>query len=106
MGRGYAHLAEENVGKLFVVVLTGMNEDGLDLRMALLSWMSGAIFGRLGRAPTIFRIFRRWLTGYSKTGIEIQYSTGVLGIRQGLIAVRTKKVLVQCWRVRFPEKTP
>jgi hypothetical protein len=68
--------------------------------------MSGAIFGRLGRAPTIFRIFRRWLMGYSKIGFETKYSTGVLGIPQGLIAVRARKVLVQCWEVRFPEKTP
>jgi hypothetical protein len=33
--RGNAHLAEENVGQSFVVMLAGVNEDRLDLRMAL-----------------------------------------------------------------------
>jgi hypothetical protein len=32
---GNAHLAEENVGKGFIVVLAGMDEDGFDLRVAL-----------------------------------------------------------------------
>ena len=31
---GDAHLAEENVGKFFVVMLPGVHEDGLDFRMA------------------------------------------------------------------------
>jgi len=35
VGLGYAHLAEENVGELIVVVLTGVDEDGLNLRMTL-----------------------------------------------------------------------
>ena len=35
VGRGDAHLAEENVGKLFVIVLAGVNEDGLDFGMPL-----------------------------------------------------------------------
>jgi hypothetical protein len=35
VGPGDTHLAEENVGQGFVVVLAGMDEDRLDLRMAL-----------------------------------------------------------------------
>lgn len=35
MWSGDAHLAEENVGEGFVVVLAGMDKDGLNLRMAL-----------------------------------------------------------------------
>jgi hypothetical protein len=33
--RRNAHLAEKDVGKLFVVVLEGVNKDGFDFRMAL-----------------------------------------------------------------------
>lgn len=33
--RGDAHLSEENVGKSGVVVLAGVDEEGLNLRMAL-----------------------------------------------------------------------
>ena len=33
--RGNAHLPEENVGEGFVVVLAGVDEDGIDVRVAL-----------------------------------------------------------------------
>ena len=33
--RGNAHLAEENIGKGGVVVLAGVHQDGIDLRVAL-----------------------------------------------------------------------
>jgi len=42
-------------------MLAGVDKDRLNLRMALQLTHEGAIFGRLGRAPTIFRILRRWL---------------------------------------------
>src|SRR5258708_14267017 len=35
LGRGDAHLTEENVGERFIVVLAGMNEDRFDFWMAL-----------------------------------------------------------------------
>ena len=34
VGLGDAHLAEEHVGKFFVVMLAGVNEDGIDFGMA------------------------------------------------------------------------
>jgi len=48
VGRGYAHLFEEDIGKLFVIVLTSVDEDGLDFRVALHFAHQGAILGRLG----------------------------------------------------------
>src|SRR5260370_41796089 len=61
--------------------------------------MSGAIFGRFGRAPTIFRIFKRWLMERFVSGVRRQYSireTDVQGVR---IAIRAKKALPRCIRV-------
>jgi hypothetical protein len=48
VGGGNAHLAEENVGKSFVVVLAGVDEDGLDLGMALHFAHQGRDFRKIG----------------------------------------------------------
>ena len=106
MGRGDAHLAEENVGEFFVVVLAGVNEDGLNLRVTLHFVHERGDLRKVGAGADDIQDFKALAHQVFRTGFETQYSTGVLGIPQGLIAIRAKKVLVQCWEVRFPEKTP
>jgi hypothetical protein len=46
--RGDAHLLEEDVGEFFVVVLARVDEDGLDLGMALHFAHEGSDFGEVG----------------------------------------------------------
>jgi len=106
MGHGDAHLAEENVGKLFVVVLARVDEDGLNLRMTLHFVHERRDFRQVGAGADNIQDFQALAHEAFATGFETQYNTGVLGIPQDLIAVRARKVLVQCWEVRFPEKTP
>ena len=48
---GDAHLAKKNVGKRGVVVLAGVNENGLDLRMALHLAHERRDFGEIGTGP-------------------------------------------------------
>ena len=43
-----AHLSKENVGKGFVVMLAGVNEDGFNLRMALHLAHQGSDLGEIG----------------------------------------------------------
>ena len=55
-------MAEENVGKLFVIVLARLDGDRLDVAMALgISSISGTIWGRLGRRTDNVQVFRRGL---------------------------------------------
>ena len=106
LGHGDAHLAEENVGKLFVVMLAGVNEEGFNLRMTLHFVHERGDFREVGAGADDIQDFQTLAHEVFATGFETQYSTGVLGIPQGPIAIRAKKVLVQCWEVRFPGKTP
>jgi hypothetical protein len=48
LGRGDAHLAEENVGKRGIVVLAGVDEDGFNLRVALHFAHERSDFGEIG----------------------------------------------------------
>ena len=46
-----AHLAKENVGEGFVIVLAGVDEDGIDFRMALHFAHQRSDFGEIGTGP-------------------------------------------------------
>ncbi len=48
VGLGDAHLAEEDVGELFVIVLAGVNEDGVDFGMAAHFAEERSDFGEVG----------------------------------------------------------
>jgi hypothetical protein len=60
MGGRNAHLEEENVGQLFVVVLAGVDEDGFDFRMELHLAHEGRNFREVGA--------RRRYSGFSDVG--------------------------------------
>ncbi len=94
MGRGNTHLAEENVGKSFVVMLAGVNEDGLNFGMALHLTHERRDFREVGAGTDDIQDFEALAHGVFVFGFDSQYSTGGLGIPQGLIAIRAKKVLV------------
>jgi hypothetical protein len=87
-------------------MLAGVNEEGCNLRMTLHFVHERSDFREVGAGADDIQDFQALAHEVFATGCETQYSTGVLGIPQGLIAIRAKKVLVQCWEVRFPEKTP
>ena len=94
MGRGNVHLAEENVGKFFVVMLAGVNEDRLDFRMALHFTHERRDFRKIGPGTDDIQDSKALAHEVFVFSFESQYSTGVLGIRKGIIAVRARKVLV------------
>jgi hypothetical protein len=104
MGGGDAHLAEENVGKLFVVVLTRMDEDGVDFGMAVHFAHERRDFGEIGAGADDIQDFEALGHERFVLGFKAQYSIGKKGIQRGLLAIRAKKALVRCKGVRIPRK--
>ena len=58
MRRGDAHLAEENVRELLVIVLAGMEEDGLNLWMALHFPHKRSDFRKIGACSDYIKDFQ------------------------------------------------
>ena len=106
MRRRNTHLAEENVGELLVVMLAGVNEDGVDLRMALHFTHERRDFRKIGPGADDIRDFEALAHEVCVFGRQAQYSIGVLCFRRGLFAIRAKKVLVRCREVRFRGENP
>jgi len=101
MGRGNAHLLQENIGDLLVVVLASVNEDGLDFRVGLHFAHEWGDFGEVRRRPDNiedFQALAHWMFDFDG---KTEYTIRVLGIRNGVFAIRTKKALVRCKGVCF-----
>jgi len=104
MGRGNAHLLEENVGKIFVIVLAGVNQDGLDLRMALHLVHERRDFWEIGTRTDNIQYFEAGAHKIFVFYTQTQYSIRELTVRRGQFAVRAKKTLVRCKGVRISPK--
>jgi hypothetical protein len=104
VGCGNAHLTEENVGKFFVVVLAGMDEDGIDFGMALHLAHERRDFGKVRAGADDIQDFE--LLGHERFvfGCKAQYNIQKMGIQWGPRAIRTKKALVRCKDVRIQRK--
>jgi len=78
VGGWNTHLTEKNVGKRFIVVLAGMDENGINLRMALHLANERSNFGRLGRAPTMLMILRWRLIDSSRVMAKRSIAFGIM----------------------------
>ena len=87
-------------------MLAGVNEDGLNLRMALHFAHERRDFGEVGTGADDIQDFQALAHVAFVSGIKTQYSIREMCFWRGPFAVRAKKVLVQCREVRFPGKTP
>ncbi len=94
--RGNAHLAKENVGKGFVVVLAGMDEDRLDLGVALHFAHERRNFGEIGTGAYDVDDFQSAGHEFVKGVRESQYSIWVQTVQGARTTVRAKKALVRC----------
>ena len=70
VGRGNAHLAKENVGEFFVVVLAGVDEDGIDFGMALHLAHERRDFGEVGAGADDIQDFEA--LGHEVTRFRLQ----------------------------------
>src|SRR5579863_2694787 len=93
---GNAHLAKENVGKGFVVVLTGVDEDGFDLRMTLHLAHERRNFGEIGTGAYDVDDFQLAGHEFVKGVRESKYSIRVQTVQGARTTVRAKKALVRC----------
>src|SRR5712692_10737017 len=102
---GDAHLAKENVGQLLVIVLAGVNEDGLDFRVALHLMHERRNFRKVGARPYDIHDFQALAHGASVSNVRRQYSIREIAIQGGRIAIRAKKALLRCIRVGIRRET-
>jgi hypothetical protein len=81
--RRNTHLAKENVGQLFVVVLAGVDEDGLDLWMALHLVHERRNFREIGARADDIQDFQVLGHERSLSGFEGQYNIREIAVRRG-----------------------
>jgi len=79
--RGDAHLAKENVGQLFIVVLAGMNEDGFDFRMALHLTHERGDFRKVGTRTDDIQDFQSLGHGVLVSIARREYSIGEMTVQ-------------------------
>jgi len=103
--RGDAHLAEENVGKFFIIVLAGVNKDGLDFRMALHLTHERRDFREVRARPDDIENFQVLAHGAFASGIRMHHSIRELSVRCNGFAIRAKKALVQCVGIGIRRET-
>jgi hypothetical protein len=103
--RGDAHLAKKNVGELLVVVLAGMDEGGLDFRMALHFTHERRDFRQVRAGPDDIQDFQSLGHGTLASIVRGQYSIREMAVQGTKIAVRAKKTLVQCMDVGADQET-
>jgi len=96
MRRGNAHLAEENIGKGFVVMLAGVDKDGLDLGMALHFTHQRSNLGEIGTGAYDVDDFQLAGHEFVKGVRESKYSIRVQTVQGARTTVRAKKALVRC----------
>jgi hypothetical protein len=94
--RGNAHLAEEDVGEGFVVMLAGVDKDRLDLRMSLHLAHERRDFGEIGTGAYDVDDFQLAGHEFFKGVRESQYSIRVQAVQGARTTVRAKKALVRC----------
>jgi hypothetical protein len=82
--RGDTHLAKENVRELVVIVLAGMDEDGLNLRMALHFPHERSYFRKIGTRPDDIKDFQALAHGFVESDGEKQYNSRVLTLVIGV----------------------
>jgi len=94
--RGNAHLAEEDIGEGFVVVLASVDEDRFDLRMALHFSHERSNLGEIGTGAYDIDDFQSAGHEFVKSIRESQYSIWVQAVQGARTTVRAKKTLVRC----------
>jgi len=92
--RGNAHLAEENVGEFFVVVLAGVDEDGFDFRVTLHLVHERRDFREIGAGSDDIQDFQGLGHRAFVSKDRMQYSIEELGIRWPRLTFRLKKTPV------------
>ncbi len=102
---GDAHLAKKNVGQLLVIVLAGVNEDGLDFRVALHLMHERRNFRKVGARPYDIHDFQALAHEAFASDDRSQYSIREFAIRGLQIAIRAKKTLLRCIRVGIHRET-
>jgi len=102
--RRNAHLAKENVGKFFVVVLAGVNEDGIDFGTALHLAHERRDFGEVGAGADDIQDSETLGHETFIFGFRAQYSIGKMGFRGVRYTIHAKKALVRCKSVRIQRK--
>jgi hypothetical protein len=87
--RGNAHLAKENVRQLFIIVLAGVDEDGIDFRMALHLVHEGRDFWEVGARADDIQDFQALAHEAFVSRFQSQYSIREIAVQGARIAVRT-----------------
>jgi len=80
--RGNAHLAKENVRQLFIIVLAGVDEDGIDFRMALHLVHEGRDFWEVGACADDVQDFQTLGHEAFVSGFQSQYSIREIAVRR------------------------
>jgi len=93
---GNAHLAEEDVGEGFVIVLASVDEDRFDLRMALHLAHERRNFGEIGTGAYDVDDFQLAGHEFVKGVRESQYSIRAQTVQGARTTVRAKKAPVRC----------
>ena len=99
MRRGNAHLAKENVGQLFVIVLAGVDKEGFNLRMALHFMHKRRDFRKVGAGPDDIQDFQALAHGALVSNVRRQYSIWATDVQGARITIRAKKALLRRIRV-------
>jgi len=80
--RGNAHLAKENVRQLFIIVLAGVDEDGIDFRMALHLVHEGRDFWEVGARADDIQDFQALAHEAFVSRFQSQYSIQEIAVRR------------------------
>jgi len=89
-----AHLPEENVGELFVIVLAGVDEDGVNFRMELHLVHERRDFREVGARADDIEDFEALGHEVFVSSFRGQYSIREIAVQGPRIAVRAKKAPV------------